>query len=84
MDEIIVTPKISGATRNSKPHLFVEIEIGDFLLVNYEHDDLAVDVIELAKSLNCDGEYFIVTCACGDAGCAGIQEGISIQRDLKW
>ena len=43
--------------------------------------------MRLAKTLITDGEFLIITCSCGDAGCAGINEGIHIAREkavLHW
>jgi hypothetical protein len=40
--------------------------------------DNPIDLIPLAKSCQLSGEFFIVTCGCGDAGCAGIDEGIRV------
>jgi hypothetical protein len=44
-------------------------------LQNQEDD---FDLYELFKSLKTDGNYFIFTCACGIAGCAGYHEGIHV------
>jgi len=38
-----------------------------------------LDYYELVRSLSADGDYFIFTCGCGEAGCAGISEGIRIR-----
>jgi hypothetical protein len=39
----------------------------------------AIYLIHLAKSCQLSGEFFIVTCdCCGDAGCAGIDDGIRV------
>jgi hypothetical protein len=87
MDEIIVTAKIRQNERDAKPYLCGVVEINDRLLVNYEHGDLSVDLTELAKTLDTDGEFFIITCSCGDAGCAGINEGVQVTREhnvLRW
>ncbi len=37
-----------------------------------------IDLIHLSKSCQLSGEFFIVTCGCGDAGCAGIDDGIRV------
>lgn len=89
MDEISVTTKIIKNVGDPKPRprLCVAVEIGDLPLVNYEQDLLAIDLTELAKSLDGDGEYFVITCACGDAGCAGINEGIQVSHahnTVRW
>jgi hypothetical protein len=42
-------------------------------------DDIAVK--KLARSIHRDGEFFIITCSCGHAGCAGIRRGVDVFRD---
>lgn len=37
-----------------------------------------IDLIELAKSCQINGEFDIVTCGCGFAACAGIDDGIRV------
>jgi len=38
----------------------------------------SIDLIDLSKSCQLSGEFFIVTCGCGEAGCAGIYDGIRV------
>jgi hypothetical protein len=40
-----------------------------------------VDLEQLRASARQDGDYFIFTCECGDAGCAGIDEPVTVRRD---
>ena len=87
MDEITVTVRTLQDDCDAKPYLRVEVEIGDYLPINYDQDGLGVDLVELAKTLDTDGEFFIITCSCGDPGCAGINEGVHVTRDehiLRW
>lgn len=37
-----------------------------------------IDWVDLAKSCQLSGEFFIVTCGCGQAACAGIYDGIRV------
>lgn len=58
----------------------------DFLLTvdgTYIHDSQNhwVDPMDLAASAASGGEYFIFTCNCGDPGCVGIDEGITVTHD---
>ncbi|MCB0078862.1 MAG: hypothetical protein KDD73_15730 [Anaerolineales bacterium] len=56
-------------------------------LLDFLHFGLAVSLIALQRSAAQTGDYFIVTCRCGDAGCAGIRQGIALvhQRDrISW
>jgi hypothetical protein len=46
-----------------------------------------IDLTQLRRSAGEDGEFFIFTCECGDAGCAGIDEPVSVTRDadgIRW
>lgn len=60
-----------AATDKSPAHLVGELRV-DGELVGGRY---VVDVRRLADSLTREGEHFIFTCGCGDAGCAGIHEG---------
>jgi hypothetical protein len=42
---------------------------------------LQVDLHSLASSLHGSGEYWIITCSCGDPGCSGITQGVSVFWD---
>lgn len=42
--------------------------------------DNPIDLAHLCKSCQLNGEFFIVTCGCGDAGCAGIDDGIRVSH----
>ena len=62
-------------------NLYAEIMIDDQLLVSLKRDELAIDLVELAKTIKQDGEFFIITCTCGNPGCAGITTGVNVHRD---
>jgi hypothetical protein len=47
-------------------------------VVDFRHYELAADLEELQKSAEGEGEFFIITCFCGEPQCAGIQEGIKV------
>jgi hypothetical protein len=78
MDEIFVSAKIANDLYDGKPFLFTIVEINGWPLVDFEHDDLGIDLVELVKTIDNDGEYYVITCTCGDAGCAGITKGIHV------
>ena len=61
-----------AATDKSPAHLITELRVDGILL----GERYVVDVRRLAEALTREGEYFIFTCGCGDAGCAGIFEGV--------
>lgn len=61
-----------AATDKSPAHLVGELRVdGTHLGEGY-----VLDIRRLAEALTLDGEHFIFTCGCGDAGCAGIHEGV--------
>lgn len=37
-----------------------------------------IDLVHLCKSCQLGGEFFIVTCGCGNAGCGGVDDGIRV------
>ncbi len=46
-----------------------------------------IDLNQLRASANAEGEFFIFTCECGDAGCAGIERPVTVARNaagLYW
>lgn len=61
-----------AATDKSPAHLVTELRVDGIRL----GEGYVVDVRRLAEALTREGEYFIFTCGCGDAGCAGIFEGV--------
>jgi len=50
----------------------------DGTLLNAEY---SVDYMELVKSAIVEGDYYILTCGCGDSGCAGLEEPIRVTHD---
>ena len=61
-----------AAADKSPAHLVTELRVDGIRL----GEGYVVDVRRLAEALTREGEYFIFTCGCGDAGCAGIFEGV--------
>ncbi len=46
-----------------------------------------VDLISLVRSLYYPGEFYIFTCGCGNAGCAGIWDGVLVRHEphiVRW
>jgi hypothetical protein len=52
------------------------------VLINGENiaPENPIDLRDLAKSCQLSGEFFIVTCQCGNADCAGIDDGIRVEH----
>ena len=61
--------------------LDTEIRVDNRALYDFTGLWLGVDLCELGRSSRWDGEYFIITCSCGIAGCAGIHRGVDVYRD---
>jgi hypothetical protein len=66
-----------------KDVILTEVFTDGKLLVDFEDNYLATDLLSLERSIHQDGEFFIVTCTCGHYGCAGIREGIRVTRQDK-
>jgi len=41
-----------------------------------------LDYGQLVESLEKDGEFYFLTCGCGEPGCAGIYHGIRVRHDV--
>jgi hypothetical protein len=80
VDLLSITIGISTNSENVDESIVAEVFVNDRRLVP---PDLATDLTEVAATLDGAGEYFIVTCLCGDAGCAGIQTGISVTMNTQ-
>lgn len=61
-----------AATDKSPAHLVGELRVDGTRLGEW----YVLDIRRLAEALASEGEHFIFTCGCGDAGCAGIHEGV--------
>jgi hypothetical protein len=60
-------------------YLVVEVSIDGNVLTNF--DTYATNLPELIRSSTRAGTYFILTCWCGNAECAGIRQGIQVRHD---
>lgn len=88
VDKMPELPKVSDLNRlmvithpGKGSSLRTEIRVDNRLLCDFDGWGLGVDLCELGRSLRWDGEYFIVTCRCGHAGCAGIRRGVDVHRE---
>jgi hypothetical protein len=61
-----------AATDKSSAHLVAELRVDGVRL----GEGYVLDILRLTEALTREGEHFIFTCGCGDAGCAGIFEGV--------
>lgn len=53
--------------------------INDCLVMDY-----CIDFDLVAESLSAPGEYEIFTCDCGEAGCAGIKQGVLVEHENEF
>lgn len=61
-----------AVTDKSPAHLVAELHVDGARL----GEGYVVDILWLAEALTRDGEHFVFTCSCGEAGCAGVFEGV--------
>ena len=61
---------------NMEKYLVPNLTVDDYLI----NEDFALDLRELANSCRFDGEHFILTCGCGEPGCAGIFDGFYVTQ----
>ncbi len=56
--------------------------INQSVLINGENiaPENSIDLRQLAKSCQLSGEFYVVTCGCGEPGCAGIWDGIQVSH----
>ena len=60
-------------------YLVVEIKVDGEPLVDFNY--YATDLIALHQSIKEPGEWEIITCWCGDLGCAGLKQGIHVRHE---
>ena len=84
MDHLEIVVGISPKSGNIDETVVAEVSINGRPFVP---DDLAADMTALAATLDGAGEYFVVTCQCGDPGCAGMQTGVQVAEgagEVSW
>lgn len=67
-------------TPDGSKYLYAQLFVNGEPLVDYK--EYSICAAELKQSIR-DGEFFIITCTCGDAGCAGIFEPIQVRRKSR-
>jgi len=76
--EVTLEPDYSEVI-TGKLHLKVMLTIDAVSPLQCEDDDF--DIRELINSVKRDGDYFIWTCSCGVAGCAGYHKGLHVTNE---
>jgi hypothetical protein len=87
MNTLLVQTRIERDPADPRPYFLSDLLVDGESIVNLKHDGLGIDLVALARSVKQGGEFFIITCSCGDAGCAGIDEGIEVIHDsdeVRW
>lgn len=72
-------PRESEAS-NELPGVEAIVKVDGEPLIDFVFYGLAADLRELQRSARAAGEYFLITCACGDAACAGLYKGIEVRH----
>ena len=62
-------------------YLVVEANVDSQPIADF--GECAIDLHQFQRSVEKEGEYFILTCWCGDPGCANIKHGINVQHALN-
>jgi hypothetical protein len=62
-------------------YLVLEIKVDGQLLVDFEN--YAADLAALIRSVESNGEFFIITCWCGISECAGIKLGVKVRHENR-
>ncbi|HVF99295.1 MAG TPA: hypothetical protein VND68_05620 [Chloroflexia bacterium] len=62
-------------------YLVAEVLVNGTPLADFSY--YATDLHSLLGSTQDSGEFFIITCWCGDPGCAGLRRGIEVRRESK-
>ena len=74
--ELHLVPHLESAA----DYLLTEAWIdGDIPLANYR--EYAIDRDELRRSVGSTGDFWILTCWCGDPGCAGIEQAVKVVQE---
>jgi hypothetical protein len=77
-NQLTIHFKSTSDPKTGDPELLVIAKINQLLLVDFAYYGLTTSLPELARSSQKPGEFFIITCHCGDPGCAGIRQGIEV------
>jgi hypothetical protein len=78
IDKIQVQPRI---IKSGVIDLWIDVAINGQLLIDIEESGLAIDLLALLRTIKEEGEIFVITCRCGNPGCAAITRGINISHD---
>jgi hypothetical protein len=77
MNQLTLSLKTHGQDEDMD-YLVVEVSIDGNVVTNF--DTYATDLPELIRSSDSADDYFILTCWCGYAECAGIRQGVDVRH----
>jgi hypothetical protein len=78
-NELTIRPQIDVAKPLELPAFWVEVLVDDKPLADFNH--YSINLVRLIESQSKPGDYFLITCTCGDPGCADIWKGVKVWRD---
>jgi hypothetical protein len=87
MDFLTIRTYIRPGDVEHSHELLAEIDVNGMMLTDEKTCSTAIDLLALTQSMSNDGRYFIITCTCGDPGCAGIDQGIKVihnDENVQW
>jgi hypothetical protein len=74
-----------SVANDGKLYLVVDINVDGVAIVNF--DSYATNLNEFERSITESGNFYIVTCWCGDALCAGIEKPVHVHHEhefVRW
>ncbi len=80
MNTLLLPVRSRRESSTAQPDFYVDLLVDQHLQIDVTHNEFAIDLSELARSVNQSGEFFVLTCSCGDPGCAGIQQGVHVSH----
>lgn len=86
-NQLTIQLKPTSEPETGEPGLLVIAKINQQPIVDFAYYGLTTSLPELARSIHKNGEFFIITCHCGVAGCAGIRQGIEVthaKNQVSW
>ena len=63
--------------------IVTEVLVDNSPITDFKKAGLTTNMVVLEKSINQNGDFFIVTCWCGIAECAGIRYGIKVSHSTS-
>jgi hypothetical protein len=81
INELTLVSWISYSEEENAVLLHVEIEVDGNLIVNFKQRGTTLSLPNLIASQSLDGEWYILTCTCGELWCHGINQSIFVRHE---